>query len=115
MAKSKKRSNFFHDASLKLNREIKAQQKELSKTKQSGFMKQLNEHKTRESDVYSKAKAQGQNESMFRGQDVVDKKKKPEPIFNHTPSDRDPVEETNTPQGSFQMEQRVNLLRKGVK
>jgi len=115
MAKSKKKSNFFHDASLQLNREIKQKQKEQSSTKQSGFMKQLNDHKTRDQDTYSKAKAQGQNDSLFRGQDVIDKKKVNPPSFNRDAKDMDPTQGEGSPQGSFQVEQRVNLMRKGVK
>lgn len=113
--KSSQRS-FFNDASLKLNREIKNERAQQVSSKQSGFMKQLNEHKTRDPDVYTKAKAQGQHDSLFRGQDVIAKDKKTEPLFQQNLDKLDPVKDTNeSPQGNFQFEQRVNLIRKDVK
>jgi len=113
---AKKSKSFFKDAGIKLNREIRAEQTAQASTKQSGFMKQLSAHKTRDSSVYTEAKAKGQNESLFRGQDVITTDKRSEPMFDNNLDKTSPTDVTNeSPQGNFQVEQRVSLFRKGVK
>jgi len=116
MAKKKASKSFFNDASIKLNREIKAEQQQQGKSKQSGFLKQINDHKTRDSGIYIKAKAEGQQQSLFRGQDVIVKEKRPKPVFNQDMNKLDPIKDkAESPQGEFQFEQRVNLIRKDIK
>jgi len=113
---AKKSKDFFKSAGVKLNREIKAEQKAQAHSKQSGFVNQLNQHKSRDSKVYNQAKAQGQTYNLFKGQDVITKDKRPVPEFEQKFDKLNPVTDTNeSPQGNFQLEQRLNLFRKGIK
>ena len=111
--KGSKKSNFFHDASLKLNREIKQERAQDAKEAKKGFINEMNQLKERDPEIYANAKQAGQLDNLFKGEDVIKNKKPIEALDldRSKPSDH----EAGQSESTFYSEQSRSLYYKGVK